>query len=273
MLLNACVIMYIVVLAVSLDFLNILRLPTYVANSLFLSDLCSLQSSTDIIGPWTDFSFPIRRHEARFVQNHHCLLAQTHTTFCACYQTNTYPKTPIMTEMCFEPVEPLPCPAYTNRNPEHTLHDEHWKHRPPYAMHTEAEFGARWRGKCMCGRVTYILRQERPLNAKYCHCRGCQVLHGAPLQWAAIFHKKDMSFINGPSGLVFYSSTHQSQDYDLPTKVSCANCRTPIMDEGRNVCLLFPELIDLEGSDEEQRQKREPFKPTYIPMLLYFIGD
>jgi hypothetical protein len=165
-------------------------------------------------------------------------------------------------DMLEGPTEPLPCPASTNRVPEDTLTDEEFKHRPPYIMKTAAEFGSKWSGKCLCGKVSYILKQEKPLNAKFCHCRGCQTLHGAPFQWAAIFHKEDMSFINGSSGLVFYSSTHHSQKYDLPTKVYCAECRTPIMDEGRKTCLLFPELIELEGSDEEIRQKREPLKPT-----------
>jgi hypothetical protein len=43
------------------------------------------------------------------------------------------------------------------------------------------------------------------------------------------------------------------------------------MDEGRNVCLIFPELIEVEGSDEEQRRKREPLKPRYVLMLFLFI--
>jgi hypothetical protein len=159
---------------------------------------------------------------------------------------------------------PLPCPAFTNTVHEDTLSDEDYKHRPPYVMKNEAEFGAKWRGKCVCGKVTYLLKQEKPLNAKYCHCHGCQALHGAPFQWAAIFHKEDMSFIKGSSGLVFYSSTHRSQTYNLPTKVTCEDCHTPLMDEGRNACLVFPESIEVEGSDEEQRRKKEPLKPTYV---------
>ncbi|CAG7946598.1 unnamed protein product [Penicillium salamii] len=178
-----------------------------------------------------------------------------------------------MSPMGFQPEEPLPCPAFTNRTPESTLKDEEWKHRSPYTMQTEAELGPiKWRGKCLCGKVTYALKREKPLNAKYCHCRGCQVAHGAPLQWAVIFHKNDMSFINGSSGLVFYSSTHQSQEYGLPTKVYCENCRTPIMDEGRNVCLIFPQLMELEGSSDEQRQKREPLKPTYVSAMVHCVG-
>ncbi|KAJ5500825.1 Glutathione-dependent formaldehyde-activating enzyme/centromere protein V [Penicillium fimorum] len=157
---------------------------------------------------------------------------------------------------------PLPCPAHTHR-PQESTPEAHWKHLPPYEAQSEEDFGpVKWRGKCLCGKVTYLLKQEKPLNAKYCHCRVCQVTHGAPLQWAAIFHKDDMSFTSGTSSLVFYSSTHHNQKHMLPTKVSCANCRTLIMDEGRNMCLIFPQLIEIEGSSEEQREKREGFKPT-----------
>jgi hypothetical protein len=174
-----------------------------------------------------------------------------------------------------QPVDSLPCPAFTNRVPENTLEKEERKHRPPYDTRSESAFGpVKWRGKCLCGDVTYSLNREKPLNAKYCHCRGCQVAHGAPLQWAAIFEKDDMKFTSGASRLAYYSSTHHSQDHqDLPTKVYCANCRTPIMDEGRRMCLIFPQLIKLEGSDEEQRQQREIFKPTYVHVLSCLMGE
>lgn len=87
-------------------------------------------------------------------------------------------------------------------------------------------------------------------------------MHGAPFQWAAIFHKDDVSFNTGSCGLNFYSSSKDSQDYHTPTKVSCAFCHSLIMDEGRNVCLLFPQLIEFEGSVEEQKKQRDLFKPT-----------
>ncbi|KAK5654276.1 hypothetical protein OQA88_7452 [Cercophora sp. LCS_1] len=44
----------------------------------------------------------------------------------------------------------------------------------------------------------------------------------APFQWAAIFHKEDINFTNGHHDLGW----------------------TPIMDEGRNMILLFPTLIE-----------------------------
>lgn len=74
---------------------------------------------------------------------------------------------------------PIPKPAFTNLYPEHTIDEESWKHRPPYQVQTPDEFGpVKWRGKCHCGQVRYQLNREVPLNAKYCHCRGCQVMHG-----------------------------------------------------------------------------------------------
>ena len=54
-----------------------------------------------------------------------------------------------------------------------------WKFEPPYKIHDDAEnFKALYNGECHCGRVKYQLSREKPLEAKFCHCRTCQVLHG-----------------------------------------------------------------------------------------------
>lgn len=50
--------------------------------------------------------------------------------------------------------------------------------RPPYQAADPAAFDKKLQGSCHCGRVKYWLSREQPLNAKFCHCRGCQVLHG-----------------------------------------------------------------------------------------------
>ncbi|KAJ5089010.1 hypothetical protein N7532_007694 [Penicillium argentinense] len=169
-----------------------------------------------------------------------------------------------MAEMGTDSAEmPLPTPAVTNNPPENTIHDEAWKHRAPYHKVSHERFGpVKWRAHCQCRKISYVIRQDRPLNAKFCHCRGCQVMHGAPFQWAAIFHKEDVSFVNGSSGLSFYSSSLNTQKYHTPTKVSCSFCHTLIMDEGRNTCLLFPQLIEFAGSPEEKKNQRNLFKPT-----------
>lgn len=56
-----------------------------------------------------------------------------------------------------------------------------WKFRAPYKVHSkenDGDFKALYEGSCHCGRVQYQLSREKPLDAKYCHCTTCQVLHG-----------------------------------------------------------------------------------------------
>lgn len=50
--------------------------------------------------------------------------------------------------------------------------------KPPYQAADPAAFDRKLQGGCHCGRVKYWLSREQPLNAKFCHCRGCQVMHG-----------------------------------------------------------------------------------------------
>lgn len=79
---------------------------------------------------------------------------------------------------------------------------------------------------------------------------------GAPFQWAAIFKKGDINFTRGHHDLVWYDTQEKSIEHKLPCKVSCAYCRTPIMDEGRNMILLFPTLVKFK--DAAARKKFEP---------------
>ena len=104
-------------------------------------------------------------------------------------------------------------------------------------------FVAKYRARCHCQAVRYEIRAD-PIDAKFCHCRTCQVLHGAPMQWAAIFHKPDVRFAAGVEHLRHYSSTLDRRERRLPCKVACALCGTPIADEGRNMWLAFPALFD-----------------------------
>lgn len=75
---------------------------------------------------------------------------------------------------------------------------------------------------------------------------------GAPFQWAAIFHKDDINFTHGHHDLGWYESSEKTCVHKLPCKVSCAYCRTPIMDEGRNMILLFPTLIDFKRPEDRK---------------------
>jgi hypothetical protein len=57
-------------------------------------------------------------------------------------------------------------------------HNE-WKFRAPYKVHSnDPDFKPLYEGSCHCGRIQYQLSREKPLDAKFCHCTTCQVLHG-----------------------------------------------------------------------------------------------
>ena len=84
------------------------------------------------------------------------------------------------------------------------------------------------------------------------------MLHAAPMQWAAIFHKRDVRFTAGVDHLRFYNSARNRYERSLPCKVSCELCGTPIADEGRNMWLAFPTLFDF----GDPRQVPDAFRPS-----------
>ncbi|KFA69514.1 hypothetical protein S40285_05678 [Stachybotrys chlorohalonatus IBT 40285] len=133
--------------------------------------------------------------------------------------------------------------------------DKTWTTRAPYLPPTEYDsFDMKLTASCHCGRVTYHLNTDEPLDSKFCHCRGCQVIHGAPFQHAAIFQKNSVAFTaSSISNLSFYSSSTNENTYALPTKLRCTHCGTLILDEGRNMILLFPTLIKF-GSIEARKK-------------------
>lgn len=59
-----------------------------------------------------------------------------------------------------------------------------------------------------------------------------------------------MAFENGIQHLKFYSSSSGASTHDLPCKVSCSYCGSLIMDEGRNMVLLFPTLLSLKEEEK-----------------------
>ena len=118
-------------------------------------------------------------------------------------------------------------------------------------------FAARYRARCCCGAVRYAVGAD-PVDAKVCHCPVCQTLHGAPMQWAAVFHKRDVRLVEGIDRLRFYNSERDRHERILPCKVRCALCGTPIADEGRTMWLAFPSLFDF-GSPPAVP---EAFRPT-----------
>lgn len=117
-----------------------------------------------------------------------------------------------------------------------------WMAAPPYAQRDDT-FAALYRAQCYCGAIAFEVCAE-PVDAKICHCRVCQSLHGAPFQWAVIFHKADVRFLHGVSRLFFFNAETGRAGRTLPCKLSCGACRTPIADEGRRMFLAFAPLFD-----------------------------
>ncbi|KXJ93372.1 glutathione-dependent formaldehyde-activating, GFA [Microdochium bolleyi] len=150
--------------------------------------------------------------------------------------------------------------------------NDDWKSKPPYRTTEKNEhFDKIWTAHCSCERVKYWLSREKPLASKYCHCRDCQSLHGAPFQWAAVFHKEDLHFEKGAEGLAFYNTADKQTHHKLPCKVSCAYCHTPIMDEGRKMVLMFPGIIKVE--DPEHKKYFDPQCHIFYKQRIVDISD
>ena len=140
-----------------------------------------------------------------------------------------------------------------------------------YASADDREFVPRYTARCHCGSVVYEVGAE-PVDAKFCHCRDCQVLHGAPMQWAAIFRKRDVRFTEGADKLSFFSSAHNRYERSLPCKVSCSLCGTPIADEGRNMWLAFPTLFDF-GAPPQVPVEYRPTCHIFYGMRVMDVVD
>ncbi len=121
----------------------------------------------------------------------------------------------------------------------------------------DAPSTAKYRAHCQCGTVRYAVSAD-PVDAKICHCALCQRLHGAPMQWAAIFHKRHVRFGAGIDALRFFNAERNRAERILPCKVSCGRCGTLIADEGRRMWLAFPALFDF-GTPP---QVPDAFRPT-----------
>jgi hypothetical protein len=114
---------------------------------------------------------------------------------------------------------------------------------PSFGSVDDTSFTWKYRAQCHCGAVRYEVDAD-PVDAKICHCRDCQRLHGAPMQWAAIFHKRNVRLVSGAEQLRFYNSQQRSTERTLPCKVRCGQCGTPVADDGRKMWLAFPTLFD-----------------------------
>ena len=138
-----------------------------------------------------------------------------------------------------------------NENKSKEMSAPKWQDKDPYKL--SKDFKIKHSGRCDCGRVE-IHCQTDPLDVKICHCYGCQKLHGAPMQIAAIFHKKDIQFTKDSlQHLSFYNNELKKNEHILPCKLSCSYCHSLIADEGRNMFLLFPTILDFKSNTNDGR--------------------
>lgn len=140
-----------------------------------------------------------------------------------------------------------------------------------YASHDDESFVAKYWARCHCSAVRYEVRAD-PIDAKLCHCSDCRMLHGAPVQWTAIFHKEDVRLVAGVEHLRFYNSAFNRHERLMPCKVACALCGTPIADEGRNMWLAFPTLFDF-GVPPEVPKAFRPSCHIFYSMRVMDIVD
>ncbi|KAG9028171.1 hypothetical protein FRB95_006787 [Tulasnella sp. JGI-2019a] len=128
-----------------------------------------------------------------------------------------------------------------------------WQQSPSFTRLPDSpEFKAVYDGQCNCRRIKFKVGCQKPLDAQFCHCLTCQSLHGAPFQWAAIVHKTDVFFTNGAEGIHWYQSRTKQEGHILPSKASCSYCHSPILDDGRNMVMLFPTLIHFPNAEEQK---------------------
>jgi hypothetical protein len=133
-----------------------------------------------------------------------------------------------------------------------------WKDKAPYLPHFQKDDKAAVvRGaKCFCGRVEYEV-QGNPLDAKLCHCKDCQLLHGAPFEWVTIFEKDNVRFKpTSLDHLHFYNTkldqswtSAKAEERNVPVKVRCSHCGTPVADEGRNMWLAYATLFGFQEAE------------------------
>ncbi|UZJ52875.1 hypothetical protein CBS101457_002195 [Exobasidium rhododendri] len=120
--------------------------------------------------------------------------------------------------------------------------EEGYLFKPPYAWSSKGDlFEATYLAACQCMKVEFEFHGD-PLDAKHCHCKSCQQLHGAPFQWACLYNKTSVRLKSScdPMYLKFYSTQVGHSDHCVPCKVSCKNCGGHLFDEGRNMIMAYP---------------------------------
>jgi len=146
----------------------------------------------------------------------------------------------------------------SNKRPREDQEDsEDWKSQPPYALEDPKKpKKALFKGCCHCHDVTFEIYVDKPKGSHFCHCDTCQKLHGSAMHWSVVIPKNEVLFTCSPEKISFYRTEDQRTVRELPAKLSCARCHSPIADEGRNMMLMYPSTWDFEKTED-----RAPFMP------------
>ncbi|KAL1666472.1 Mss4-like protein [Schizophyllum commune] len=140
----------------------------------------------------------------------------------------------------------------TNTKDDGTAHlpepsTDDWMQHPPYGPPPDKDDRKIYfTATCHCKSVKYAILTEEPMEAKFCHCTDCHKLFGSPAQWTAMLEKTDVHFLSGVDNLAFYHLADSSHERKLPCKIACRTCRSPVMDEGRKILVIYPSLIDFD---------------------------
>ena len=113
---------------------------------------------------------------------------------------------------------------------------------PEYASVADAGFIVKYRASCYCRAVQMEVCAD-PVDATICHCFACQSLHGAPMQWAAIFHKHDVRIAKGMDCLKFYNSEQNINERVLPSSAIGVPHKLQLTLQGRTLSLMFCSLL------------------------------
>ena len=146
-----------------------------------------------------------------------------------------------------------------------------WFSKPPFSI--SSSFVEKYTATCFCKRVRFAVSTD-PVTSKICDCSQCQHLHGAPSQWAALFHKTAVQF--SPSSeqhLRFYNTEHDTvfedgQERVLPCKIQCNHCGSWVADEGRTMFMAFPTLFNFGDSDTCPN-----IPSSFLPKCHIFCGS
>lgn len=96
-------------------------------------------------------------------------------------------------------------------------------------------------------------------------------LRSPPPPGSVVIPKDDMLFTTSPDKLRFYRTEDQRTVHELPCKLSCGRCHSPIADEGRNMMLMYPSTWNF--AKFEDRQAWLPDKHIFYAQRALDVED